>query len=484
MITSIPPFSTDPESFWTDLDLEHMVQTIESCLTAHSINAKITAYPSGTVFTLFGVEMARGIRISKVSSLIPEISRALCVIGVTILENVPGTSHAGILVTNTVRRVLPLAKVLNTKTFDESISPLTMMLGEDILGNPVNVDLSRMPHLLLAGTTFSGKSVLLHTMMISLLFKSSPTEVRLLMVDTNQLELTSYDDIPHLLSPVITDVQEAANALNWIVAEMERRYKLLRALGVRNLEGYNCRISEAEFIGRAIPDPYWRPGFSKTNTQPTLCKMPSLVVCIDDYSDLLLWSESLEEKLITISKQGHAVGIHLILTTRNPLPSVVTNRIKSNIPARIALTVSAKSDSRLILDSEGAEALYGAGDMLFAHPDAIGLTRLQAPYVTEKDIKIVVESLKVLGKTYYIKGIIEDEYDTEISVEQELDVLFDQAVSFVLEARRATVSGVQRQFRIGYHRAALLITQMENLGVVSPPDSNGVRLVLAPPTKE
>lgn len=480
MMNSIPPFSTDPELFWTSSDLQHMARTIESCLAAHSINANITAYPSGTVFTLFGIEIAPGIRVSKVAALIPEISRALCVFGVTMLKNVPGTSHAGILVTNRVRQALSLARVLNTRVFDESVSPLSMMLGEDILGNPVSVDLSRMPHLLIAGTVCSGKSVLIHAMMISLLYKSTPADVRLLMVDTQQLELTSYDDIPHLLSPVITDVQDAANALNWLVAEMERRYKLLRALGVRNLAGYNDRITEAKLIGRIIPDPFWQPGFSGTETQPPLCEMPNLIVCIDDYSDLLLWRGAVEEKLITISKQGHAVGIHLILATRNTLPGVITSRMKANIPARIALSVSAKSDSRLILDSEGAEALYGAGDMLFARPDAVGLTRVQAPYVTEKDISDVVESLKMSGKTDYIEGITGEVYDTEIPAVQELDVLFDQAVSFVLERRRASISGVQRQFRIGYHRAALLITQMENLGIVSAPDLNGSRLVLAP----
>jgi len=478
MITS-PLFSDDTDKKWSTAELESMALAIESCLAAHFIGATVATFSPGPVFTLFSLALKPGVRISKITALIPELTRTLAVTGVQVVDYIPGTSLAGLLITNHSRQKVTLESMLNQPVFDESSSLLTLILGIESSGKAVAIDLSRQPHLLVAGAANAGKSVLMHAMIVSLLYKLSPADIRLILIDTNQLELTPYDGIPHLLTPVITDPKDAVKALHWIIAEMKRRYMLFQALGARNLDAYNQRMSDAETLSRPIPDPYWMPEADKE--QPFLCSLPRLVLLIEDYADLMACDKLSEEMFVTLCRQGHAAGIHLILTTRTPLPNIITSRIKLNIPARIALTVTTKSDSRLILDHAGAESLFGAGDLLYLPADSAIPVRIQSAYVNDREIRNIVDAWKSKLAPCYIEGITKSAECGSPEPENELDPLFDQAVAFIIEKRRASISGIQRQFRIGYNRAAHLVEQMESLGIVSPPGHDGSREVLAPP---
>ncbi|QWA09938.1 hypothetical protein GTU79_21960 [Sodalis ligni] len=402
-MTSVRYFRANTEPSWNDMELEQMAQAIESCLAAYFIAANVSTYSPGPVFTLFRLTLEPGVRISKITALIPELIRALAVRGIQVLDSIPGTSFAGLLITNNVRQIVSLESILNSSAFAESPSPLTLMIGVDSSGQPVAIDLNRMPHLLVVGTANSGKSLLMHAIIISLLLKSSPDDVRLILVDTNQLELAPYHDIPHLLTPVITAPEDAGRGLRWLIAEMERRYKLFQALGSRNLDAYNRQITDSESSGRPIPDPYWIP--EPGREQPFLCSLPHLVFLVEDYADILACDEPNEEMIVTLTRQGHAVGIHLILTTRTPLPNVITSRIKSNIPARIALKVSTKSDSRLILDHEGAESLFGAGDLLFLSADSATPARIQGAYADAREINKTADAWRNTAKPCYIEGL-------------------------------------------------------------------------------
>lgn len=462
----------------TDKELEQMVLSVNSCLAAHFIDANVTTYSSGPVFTLFSLMLAPGTRISKITSIIPELTRTLAVRGVQVLDYIPNTSLPGLLVTNHSRKIVTLNEIITTSDYAEFLAPLPLIIGIGISGKPVVIDLCCQPHLLVAGTAMSGKSILIHAMIINLLYKSSPEELRLILIDTGQLELLAYNDIPHLLAPVITVPDEAVKALCWITKEIKRRYKLFQALGSRNLEDYNQKISNAQAVGRAIPDPYWKP--VQGEEPPILSPLPRIVFVSDDYADMLANNESSEEMFITICRQGHPAGIHLILITRTPLSNVITRRIKSNIPARIALTVTTKSDSRLILDHEGAESLLGAGDLLYLSPNSLAPERIQSVLVNDQDIHNAINTCNVQTISRYSDVVASNaSYDTS-EPEVELDPLFDEAVGFVTVTRKASISGIQRQFRIGYNRAARLIEEMEVQGIVSSQGYNGNREVLVP----
>ena len=381
--------------------------------------------------------------------------------------------------------------MLDCAKFRESPSPLTVVLGKDIAGDPVIADLAKMPHLLVAGTTGSGKSVGVNAMILSMLYKATPEEVRFIMIDPKMLELSVYEGIPHLLTEVVTDMKDAANALRWSVNEMERRYKLMSALGVRNLAGYNEKIAQADQMGRPIPDPYWKPGDSMDAEHPTLEKLPYIVVMVDEFADLMMTvGKKVEELIARLAQKARAAGIHLVLATQRPSVDVITGLIKANIPTRIAFTVSSKIDSRTILDQGGAESLLGMGDMLYAGPNSSAApTRVHGAFVRDQEVHAVVQDWKARGRPQYIEGITSDSQAEgggggADGGGEELDPLFDQAVSFVIDKRKASISGVQRQFRIGYNRAARIIEQMEAQGIVSEAGHNGNREVLAPPPFE
>ena len=485
LLTS-PPSEVEPVDSFA---LQQMARLVEARLADFRIKADVVNYSPGPVITRFELNLAPGVKAARISNLSRDLARSLSTVAVRVVEVIPGKPYVGLELPNKKRQTVYLREVLDCPKFTESPSPLSVVLGKDIAGDPVVADLAKMPHLLVAGTTGSGKSVGVNAMILSMLYKATPEEVRFIMIDPKMLELSVYEGIPHLLTEVVTDMKDAANALRWSVNEMERRYKLMSALGVRNLAGYNEKILEAERMGRPIPDPYWKPGDSMDAEHPVLQKLPYIVVMVDEFADLMMTvGKKVEELIARLAQKARAAGIHLVLATQRPSVDVITGLIKANIPTRIAFTVSSKIDSRTILDQGGAESLLGMGDMLFSGPNSTMPVRVHGAFVRDEEVHAVVQDWKARGRPQYVDGITSDS-DSEgggggFDSGEELDALFDQAVAFVVEKRKASISGVQRQFRIGYNRAARIIEQMENQGIVSEQGHNGNREVLAPPPFE
>jgi S-DNA-T family DNA segregation ATPase FtsK/SpoIIIE len=469
--------------------LEQMARLVEARLADFRIKAEVVHYSPGPVITRFELNLAPGVKAARISNLSRDLARSLSTVAVRVVEVIPGKPYVGLELPNKKRQTVYLREVLDCQKFRENPSPLTVVLGKDIGGEPVIADLAKMPHLLVAGTTGSGKSVGVNAMILSMLYKATPEDVRFIMIDPKMLELSVYEGIPHLLTEVVTDMKDAANALRWSVNEMERRYKLMSALGVRNLAGYNERVLEAEKMGRPIPDPFWKPGDSMDVTHPVLEKLPNIVVLVDEFADLMMSvGKKVEELIARLAQKARAAGIHLVLATQRPSVDVITGLIKANIPTRIAFTVSSKIDSRTILDQGGAESLLGMGDMLYSGPNSTLPVRVHGAFVRDQEVHAVVQDWKARGRPQYVDGITADSQSEGgaggFDGGEELDALFDQAVAFVVEKRKASISGVQRQFRIGYNRAARIIEQMENQGIVSEQGHNGNREVLAPPPFE
>lgn len=471
-------------------DLERVSRLVETKLLDFGVDAKVVAVLPGPVVTRFELDLAPGVKVSKITGLSKDLARSLSAISVRVVEVIPGKSYIGLELPNQFREIVRLSEVIGDDVFIQSKSPLTMVLGKDIAGKSVVADLGRMPHLLVAGTTGSGKSVGVNVMICSLLYKSTPEDVRFLMIDPKMLELSVYEGIPHLLTEVVTDMKEAANGLRWCVGEMERRYKLMSALGVRNLKGYNQKIQDAIAAGTPIRDPIWKPSDNMMTMPPELEKLPSIVVVIDEFADMMMIvGKKVEELIARIAQKARAAGIHLILATQRPSVDVITGLIKANIPTRMAFQVSSKIDSRTILDQQGAESLLGQGDMLYLPPGSGVPTRVHGAFVDDHEVHAVVSDWKRRGKPNYISEILNGEPSEDSLLpgesmegdDAESDPLFDQAVAFVTESRKASVSGVQRRFRIGYNRAARLVEQMEMSGIVSGAGHNGNREVLAPP---
>lgn len=481
-----PPSEIEPVDTFA---LNQMARLVEARLADFRIKAEVVHYSPGPVITRFELNLAPGVKAARISNLSRDLARSLSTVAVRVVEVIPGKPYVGLELPNKKRQTVYLREVLDCQKFRESPSPLTVVLGKDIGGDPVVADLAKMPHLLVAGTTGSGKSVGVNAMILSMLYKATPEEVRFIMIDPKMLELSVYEGIPHLLTEVVTDMKDAANALRWSVNEMERRYKLMSALGVRNLAGYNERIEEAASMGRPIPDPFWKPGDSMDVTHPVLEKLPNIVVLVDEFADLMMSvGKKVEELIARLAQKARAAGIHLVLATQRPSVDVITGLIKANIPTRIAFTVSSKIDSRTILDQGGAESLLGMGDMLYSGPNSTMPVRVHGAFVRDQEVHAVVQDWKARGRPQYVDGITADTAAEGgaggFDGGEELDPLFDQAVAFVVEKRKASISGVQRQFRIGYNRAARIIEQMENQGIVSEQGHNGNREVLAPPPFE
>ena len=470
-------------------DLDRVSRLVEAKLLDFNVIATVVDVFPGPVITRFELDLAPGIKVSKISGLSKDLARSLSALSVRVVEVIPGKSVIGIEIPNENREVVYLRENLASDKFSQSKSALTMVLGKDISGLPVVVDLGKMPHLLVAGTTGSGKSVGVNAMIVSLLYKSTPDEVRMIMIDPKMLELSVYEGIPHLLSEVVTDMKEASNALRWCVGEMERRYKLLSAVGVRNLAGYNAKIKAAIEAGEPMVDPLWKAGDSMDETAPLLETLPSIVVIVDEFADMIMIvGKKVEELIARIAQKARAAGIHLILATQRPSVDVITGLIKANIPTRIAFQVSSRIDSRTILDQQGAEQLLGQGDMLYLPPGTGVPTRVHGAFVDDHEVHKVVADWKLRGKPNYIDAILSGESNDNILLpgeaaegDEENDEFYDDAVAFVTETRRGSISSVQRKFKIGYNRAARLIEQMEASGVVSSPAHNGTREVLAPP---
>ncbi|GAB79811.1 DNA translocase FtsK [Shimwellia blattae DSM 4481 = NBRC 105725] len=485
LLTS-PPAEIEPVDTFA---LQQMARLVEARLADFRIKAEVVHFSPGPVITRFELNLAPGVKAARISNLSRDLARSLSTVAVRVVEVIPGKPYVGLELPNKKRQTVYLREVLDCQKFRDSASPLTVVLGKDIGGEPVIADLAKMPHLLVAGTTGSGKSVGVNAMILSMLYKATPEDVRFIMIDPKMLELSVYEGIPHLLTEVVTDMKDAANALRWSVNEMERRYKLMSALGVRNLAGYNEKILEAERMGRPIPDPYWKPGDSMDATHPVLEKLPYIVVLVDEFADLMMTvGKKVEELIARLAQKARAAGIHLVLATQRPSVDVITGLIKANIPTRIAFTVSSKIDSRTILDQGGAESLLGMGDMLYSGPNSSIPVRVHGAFVRDQEVHAVVQDWKARGRPQYVEGITSDA-DAEggaggMGGDEELDPLFDQAVNFVIEKRKASISGVQRQFRIGYNRAARIVEQMEMQGIVSPQGHNGNREVLAPPPFE
>lgn len=486
LLTS-PPVEKEPVDAFA---LEQTANLIEARLNDYRIKADVVDKLPGPVITRFELDLAPGVKAARISNLSRDLARSLSATAVRVVEVIPGKPYVGLELPNKKRQTVYLREVLDCAKFKESPSPLTIVLGKDISGEPVVADLAKMPHLLVAGTTGSGKSVGVNAMILSMLYKATPEEVRFIMIDPKMLELSVYEGIPHLLTPVVTDMKDAANALRWCVGEMERRYKLMSALGVRNLAGYNERVMQAEAMGRPIPDPFWKPGDSMNMTPPVLEKEPFIVVLVDEFADLMMTvGKKVEELIARLAQKARAAGIHLVLATQRPSVDVITGLIKANIPTRIAFTVSSKIDSRTILDQGGAESLLGMGDMLYMAPNSSIPVRVHGAFVRDQEVHAVVQDWKARGRPTYIESIVAGGADGEgngsgLDSDEELDALFDQAVAFVIDKRRASISGVQRQFRIGYNRAARIVEQMEAQSIVSAPGHNGNREVLAPPSHE
>ncbi|TGD67975.1 DNA translocase FtsK [Escherichia coli] len=466
--------------------LEQMARLVEARLADFRIKADVVNYSPGPVITRFELNLAPGVKAARISNLSRDLARSLSTVAVRVVEVIPGKPYVGLELPNKKRQTVYLREVLDNAKFRDNPSPLTVVLGKDIAGEPVVADLAKMPHLLVAGTTGSGKSVGVNAMILSMLYKAQPEDVRFIMIDPKMLELSVYEGIPHLLTEVVTDMKDAANALRWCVNEMERRYKLMSALGVRNLAGYNEKIAEADRMMRPIPDPYWKPGDSMDAQHPVLKKEPYIVVLVDEFADLMMTvGKKVEELIARLAQKARAAGIHLVLATQRPSVDVITGLIKANIPTRIAFTVSSKIDSRTILDQAGAESLLGMGDMLYSGPNSTLPVRVHGAFVRDQEVHAVVQDWKARGRPQYVDGITSDSESEGgaggFDGAEELDPLFDQAVQFVTEKRKASISGVQRQFRIGYNRAARIIEQMEAQGIVSEQGHNGNREVLAPP---
>jgi S-DNA-T family DNA segregation ATPase FtsK/SpoIIIE len=494
--TELPPLSLlDPPrpsgEGYSPSALEAMSRLVEMKLLDFNIEVQVVEVHPGPVITRFELDLGAGVKVSQVSNLAKDIARALSAISVRIVEVIPGKSVIGLEIPNEHRDIISLSEILNSEEYDSSHSPLTLALGKDISGQPVVADLARMPHLLVAGTTGSGKSVAINAMILSLLYKTLPKDVRLIMIDPKMLELSIYEGIPHLLTPVVTDMKEAANALRWCVAEMERRYKLMAALGVRNIANYNRKVKDAEEADEPIPDPLFNPEEMLEGTEhPVLQPLPYIVIIVDELADMMMVvGKKVEELIARLAQKARASGIHLILATQRPSVDVITGLIKANIPTRIAFQVSAKVDSRTILDQMGAEALLGHGDMLYMMPGTSVPVRVHGAFVSDQEVHKVVGHLKGRSEPDYMTEILESSSESVPGLagddgggdDTESDPLYDQAVSIVTETRRASISGVQRRLKIGYNRAARMIEHMEQTGVVGPAQSNGSREVLAPP---
>jgi S-DNA-T family DNA segregation ATPase FtsK/SpoIIIE len=485
-LLTAPPETEEPVDMFA---LQQTARLVEARLADYRVKADVVGISPGPVITRFELDLAPGVKAARISNLSRDLARSLSTTAVRVVEVIPDKPYVGLELPNKHRQTVYLREVLDCAKFRDNPSPLAIVLGKDISGQPVVADLAKMPHLLVAGTTGSGKSVGVNAMIISILYKATPKEVRFIMIDPKMLELSVYEGIPHLLTEVVTDMKDAANALRWCVGEMERRYKLMSALGVRNLAGYNERVMQADAMGRPIPDPFWKPSDSMGMTPPVLEKLPYIVVMVDEFADLIMAvGKKVEELIARLAQKARAAGIHLVLATQRPSVDVITGLIKANIPTRIAFTVSSKIDSRTILDQGGAESLLGMGDMLYMAPNSSIPVRVHGAFVRDQEVHAVVQDWKARGRPEYIDNIITAGDDGEggggIDSDEELDPLFDQAVAFVVDKRRASISGVQRQFRIGYNRAARIIEQMEAQSIVSTPGHNGNREVLAPPSHE
>ncbi|WP_299686508.1 DNA translocase FtsK 4TM domain-containing protein [uncultured Vibrio sp.] len=485
-----------PEKRETFIDrdaLEAIARLVESKLADYKIKAEVVDIFPGPVITRFELDLAPGVKVSRISGLSMDLARSLSALAVRVVEVIPGKPYVGLELPNMSRQTVFFSDVVASSQFQEAKSPTTVVLGQDIAGEAVIADLSKMPHVLVAGTTGSGKSVGVNVMILSMLYKASPEDVRFIMIDPKMLELSVYEGIPHLLSEVVTDMKDASNALRWCVGEMERRYKLMSALGVRNIKGYNDKLKMAADAGHPIHDPLWKPGDSMDPEAPLLEKLPYIVVIVDEFADLIMVvGKKVEELIARLAQKARAAGVHLILATQRPSVDVITGLIKANIPTRVAFTVSTKTDSRTILDQGGAESLLGMGDMLYLPPGSSHTTRVHGAFASDDDVHAVVNNWKARGKPNYIDEITNGEQTPETLLpgekmegDEEVDALFDQVVEHVVHSRRGSVSGVQRRFKIGYNRAARIVEQLEAQGIVSAPGHNGNREVLAPaPPKE
>jgi len=491
-INLLDPWEDNPDSGYSKESLEAMSKLLEIKLKDFSIDIEVTAVNPGPVITRFEVQPAPGVKVSRISNLVKDLARSLAVVSVRVVEVIPGKTVIGIEIPNENREIIQLSQVLASTEFDKAHSALSLALGHDIVGKPVIVDLAKMPHLLVAGTTGSGKSVGINAMILSMLFKSTPDQVRMIMIDPKMLELSVYDGIPHLLTPVITDMKDAANGLRWCVAEMERRYKLMSALGVRNLAGFNKKVLEARKVGKPIIDPLWQPDpllLEEDQSAPELEPLPCIVVLVDELADMMMVvGKKVEELIARIAQKARAAGIHLILATQRPSVDVLTGLIKANIPTRVAFMVQSKVDSRTILGEGGAEQLLGHGDMLLLPPGGGVATRVHGAFVSDEEVHRVVAEWKQRGQPDYITEITQGTDDMDLGMGggsggegEEDDDLYDEAVKFVTESRKASISAVQRKLRVGYNRAARMIETMEAAGVVSEMGSNGSREVIAPP---
>ncbi|MEO0997882.1 MAG: DNA translocase FtsK, partial [Pseudomonadota bacterium] len=497
----LPPLSllNDPPARvegYSDESLEAMSRLVELKLKDFGIDVEVVSVHPGPVITRFELDPAAGVKSAQISNLAKDLARSLSVISVRVVEVIPGKSYIGLEIPNESRELVTLGEILKSRAYDEMQSPLTLALGKDISGQSVVADLTRMPHLMIAGTTGSGKSVAINAMVLSLLYKAEPEHVRLIMIDPKMLELSVYEGIPHLLAPVVTDMREAANALRWCVAEMERRYQLMAALGVRNIGGYNRKVRDAAAAGEPIPDPTWEPPAlldeDRPVEHPSLTPLPFVVVIIDELADMMMIvGKKVEELIARLAQKARASGMHMVLATQRPSVDVITGLIKANVPARIAFQVSAKVDSRTILDQQGAENLLGHGDMLYLPPGTALPERVHGAFVADAEVHAVVRHLKktaepryideiLSGPTSPIPGLADVGLPGGAAADSEQDPLYDQAVQIVLDTRKASISGVQRRLKIGYNRAARMVEAMEEAGLVGPLQSNGSREVLAP----
>ncbi|BCN24482.1 DNA translocase FtsK 4TM domain-containing protein [Vibrio alfacsensis] len=476
------------ENFIDREALEQVARLVETKLADYKIKADVVGIYPGPVITRFELDLAPGVKVSRISGLSMDLARALSAMAVRVVEVIPGKPYVGLELPNMSRQTVYLSDVISSPQFEQATSPTTVVLGQDIAGEAVIADIAKMPHVLVAGTTGSGKSVGVNVMILSMLYKASPEDLRFIMIDPKMLELSIYEGIPHLLAEVVTDMKDASNALRWCVGEMERRYKLMSALGVRNVKGFNEKLKMAAEAGHPIHDPFWQEGDSMDTEPPLLEKLPYIVVVVDEFADLMMVvGKKVEELIARLAQKARAAGIHLILATQRPSVDVITGLIKANIPTRVAFTVSTKTDSRTILDQGGAESLLGMGDMLYLPPGSSHTTRVHGAFASDDDVHAVVNNWKARGKPNYIDEIISGDQGPEsllpgeqMESDEEMDPLFDQVVEHVVQSRRGSVSGVQRRFKIGYNRAARIVEQLEAQGIVSAPGHNGNREVLAP----